>query len=381
MRIGFVTGEYPPMQGGIGDVTRELARTMAEQGHSVYVFTREQATGVAEPGIDVSAVVSRQWGWKTNSLIRTWATEKQLDVIDVQFQTAAYNMHPSIHWLPGNTGAVPAVVTFHDLRVPYLFPKAGPVREWVVRRLARRADGVITTNHEDEQRLSREWHIGHVRRIPIGNSIATDIPPGYDREARRAALGVGPGDLLIGYFGFLNHSKGGLILLDALRQLVDQGISAHLIMIGGREGASDPTNAGYAAQVDATIRQKNLEAVIHWTGFLDHAQVSACFNDSDLIVLPYLDGASLRRSTLMAALANGRPIITTAPQVSIPELEGAIETIIAGDPGALAASILRLWQDPVRREALGQAAAIASEQFEWDAIARQTIAFFKAFDS
>ena len=123
MRVGFVTGEYPPMEGGIGDVTRELGRTMAAQGHSVYVFTRQQARGAGEPGIDVSSVVGGRWGWRTNSLIAAWAAEKQLDVIDIQFQTAAFNMHPSIHWLPGNIRTVPIVVTFHDLRVPYLFPK------------------------------------------------------------------------------------------------------------------------------------------------------------------------------------------------------------------------------------------------------------------
>lgn len=376
MRVGFVTGEYPPMQGGIGDVTRELARTMAVQGHRVYVFTRTQAIGASEPGIEVSAAVSGKWGWPTNASIKAWAAEKQLDMIDVQFQTAAFNMHPSIHWLPESVQAIPVVVTFHDLRVPYLFPKAGPVREWIVRRLARRADAVITTNHEDESTL-RQWQVGHMCRIPIGSSIIDSLPAGYDRHARRAALGVGPDELLISYFGFLNHSKGGLVLLDALRQLIEQGAPAHLVMIGGRQGASDPTNAKYTAQVDAFIAQHDLAGRIHWTGFIDNTGVSTCFHDSDLVALPYLDGASLRRSTLMTALAHGRAIVTTTPQTHLPELAGAIETVPPGNAEALAAAILRLWRDPARRKHLEQAVIPAAQHFGWDRIARETVDFFK----
>ncbi|MBN1428775.1 MAG: glycosyltransferase family 4 protein [Anaerolineae bacterium] len=378
MRVGFVTGEYPPMEGGIGDVTRSLAEEMVRQGHDIYVFTRRQAQNAGEPGIDVSPIVSGKWGWPTNAAIKAWAAEKRLDVIDVQFQTAAFNMHPSIHWLPGSIRSIPVVVTFHDLRVPYLFPKAGPIRRWIVRQLARRADGVITTNHDDESTL-RQWHVRHVHRIPIGSSIDGSVPTGYDRQARRAALGIKPGDLLISYFGFLNHSKGGLVLLSALKQLIEQGIPAHLLMIGGRQGDSDPTNANYAAQVDALIAQHDLAGRIHWTGFVDNTEVSACFHDSDLVALPYLDGASLRRSTLMTALAHGRAIVTTQSEESVPELANAVEMVAADNPEALAGTLLALWKDPGRRQMLEQAAALAAKQFGWDSIARKTIDFFKTF--
>ena len=39
--------------------------------------------------------------------------------------------------------------TFHDLRPPYLFPKAGPLRDYVTHRLARASDAVIGTNGSD----------------------------------------------------------------------------------------------------------------------------------------------------------------------------------------------------------------------------------------
>ena len=44
MRILFITGEYPPMQGGVADYTRELGRALVELGHDVGVLTAVDAT-------------------------------------------------------------------------------------------------------------------------------------------------------------------------------------------------------------------------------------------------------------------------------------------------------------------------------------------------
>ena len=45
--------------------------------------------------------------------------------MNIQYQTAAYGMSPFIHFLPDALRPIPVVTTFHDLRFPYLFPKAG----------------------------------------------------------------------------------------------------------------------------------------------------------------------------------------------------------------------------------------------------------------
>ena len=366
------------MEGGVGAFTRELARALVALGHPVYVFTRAEAQGASEPGIEVSAAWRGVWNWRSITAIRRWAAEHRLDVVNIQFQTAAYNMHPAIHWLPARLSEARTVVTFHDLRVPYLVPKAGPVREWVVRRLACTADGVITTNRADEMRLRSEWNIAPLALIPIGSNVRTDPPPGYRRDEWRARHGIAPGDLLISYFGFLNESKGGLVLVEALARLVERGIPARLVMMGGRAGASDPTNLAYGERVDALIERHGLAERIIWTGFVDDAQITAHFLASDVTALPYLDGVSLRRGTLMAALAHGRAIVTTEPEVPEPELKGVVETIPAGDADALAAAIERVWRDDARRIELERAALEASAAFRWETIAERTAAFFES---
>lgn len=377
MRVGFISGEYPPMQGGVGAFTREVARAMADMEHDVFVFTREQARNAGEDGITVSSVVGDKWTWQTAWLIDRWIDDTQIDVVNIQFQTAAYDMHPAIHWLPGRTRRIPVVVTFHDLRVPYLFPKAGRVREWIVRKLASDADGVIATDRADEKTLRDNWQIRGVRWIPIGSNVTTTPPQDYDRDTWRAGMGVSPDDLLISYFGFLNQSKGGLTLVEALAELVKQGTPAKLVMIGGRAGSSDPTNVRYGKQIDALIEEHGLGERVRWTGFVEDEQVSAYFYASDLTALPYEDGVSLRRGTLMAALVHGRAIITTEPETDAPELDSVVKTVPAKDAKALAEAIRELWQNPAQRRAMEEAAKQASRHFEWTTIAENTIAYFE----
>ena len=43
MRIGLVTGEYPPLEGGVGAFTEQLARALHARGHEIHVITTRRA--------------------------------------------------------------------------------------------------------------------------------------------------------------------------------------------------------------------------------------------------------------------------------------------------------------------------------------------------
>lgn len=239
------------------------------------------------------------------------------DVVHVQYQAAAFGMRPAIHALPWwlrATGAKAATaVTFHDLRVPYLFPKAGPARRAALRLLARGSRMVVATNAEDYAELGVEGQHGRLDLIPIGSNIPDAPPEGYDRAAWRAAAGIPAGAVVVAYFGFLNASKGGLTLLDALARLRAAGRDARLVMIGGAVGASDPTNAGYLAAFRAEAAAHGLDAAVAWTGHVAPGAVSGWLHAADVAALPYGDGASYRRGSLLAALAHGCAVVTTLP--------------------------------------------------------------------
>ena len=43
MRIGLISGEFPPMEGGVGAFTQQLAQAIAASGHEVHVITQREA--------------------------------------------------------------------------------------------------------------------------------------------------------------------------------------------------------------------------------------------------------------------------------------------------------------------------------------------------
>ncbi len=382
MRVCLITGEFPPMQGGVGDYTHELGRALVQRGVEVCVLTSTGAAGAATV-FPVLPVVSR-WGWGCWRTVLDVLRRRRPDVVHIQYQTAAYGMHPAINFLPlrlrWTKDRPRVVVTFHDVKIPYLFPKAGPVRDWLTLAIARWSDAAVPTNAEDYQWLRAAGLDVPLYLIPIGSNVAPVPPAGYDRAAWRARYGVGPDDLLLSYFGFLNESKGGEALIQTLDRLLKSGYNTHLLMVGGRVGSSDPTNVAYARKVEALIEQLNLTERVHWTGYTAAEEVTANLWASDVCVLPYRDGASFRRGSFMAALVHGRPIVSTTPRVPLPELVDGQNIALAppDDPAALAARVAALADDPALRQRLAAGAQALSRRFEWGSIAEQTIEVYRA---
>jgi polysaccharide biosynthesis protein PslF len=385
------------MQGGVGDYTREIGLALRDLGCEVHVATSDGAGPV--PGLSVHPLLNR-WNWGCWRVLLELIRHERPSIVHIQYQAAAYAMHPAINLLPWRLRQMgrerPKVaVTFHDLKVPYLFPKAGPVRRWVVEELARRSDAAVATNQEDYESLCRT--LSHPPAlIPIGSNIAPSLPAGYDRQAWRSRWGAGPDDFLLCFFGFVNARKGVDTLLRSMgtarlpRRVASGGMTqpqgdlergqVRLVMIGGQTGASDPTNVAYLAQIQGLIIELGLEEQVRWTGYLAPEEVSASILAADLCVLPFRDGVSFLHGTYHAALAHGMPILTTRPRVALPELAQGenVYLVPPEDPDALAQAIAKLAGAPELRRRLAKGASALSEQFRWPAIAAETLNLYRA---
>ena len=402
LKICLVTGEYPPMEGGVGAFTAELAKALHQLGHTVHIITSREArppdaprtfTSAVEPiDLDFAQLHPRinRWRWPSLAVIADIVLRHELDVVNIQYQPAAYNMNSAaINFLPWRLKNVAkTAVTFHDLRTPYLFPKAGRLRQTAVNFLARSADGVIATNPADYQSLISNLQspektqrkgakTQRITQIAIGSNITVHPTNHIEIAEIRQSLGLNLDDLLLGYFGFLNESKGADTLIEAVAQLDGR---FHLVFIGGQTGASDAANnQAFLAGLRAQIASLGLTERVHWTGFLSDARVSAHLQAADMLVMPYRDGASLRRGTLMAALAHGSPLITTTPTVPTPQLVPGENCCLVpvGDVAALDTAVQTLTNDADLRERLGQEAARLAEQFSWRKIAEETAVFYQ----
>jgi len=438
MRIALLSAEYPPRPGGVGDYTRRLDEALVARGHNIFVLTifdfSLQILDLGPPETNQKSNIKYQktdWGWRCWPVVIAALAELRPDILHIQYQTGAYGMHPAINLLPWRLRRMPGrprvAVTAHDLLPPYLFPKAGPLRGWVTRRLLADADAVVVTNESDFAEVMRlrirDWRLEAARQslisnlqppalIPIGSNIPVAPPPGYERAAWRGWLGLAADNILIAYFGLISRSKGLDVLLDALARLPER---FRLLVIGG--AATLPEDRAYAAEIERQLDERRLRERVIFTGHRAEAEVSAHLLAADMAALPFADGASFRRGSLLATLAHGVPTLTTtddrtgtiyrAPTTDdrtgtiyrAPTTDEDIQSVSKlrpssfvlrplvdgenvlfvppGDAGALAAALERLAQDAALRERLGTSGRALAMQFSWERIAEQHEALYR----
>ncbi len=362
------------MEGGVAAYTSELNKALTTLGHEISVVTSTPAAGSA--GENVYPLIAR-WDWTIWRNILALARKIDADWMHVQYQTAAFAMNPAINFAPQfwKRSHSSLAWTYHDLLVPYLFPKAGPhIRRWVTERPAHTSDLVIVTNEGDQLQLAQQGV--KAAKIAIGSNITSTLHTSDQRQLRRRKRRFAHDDLVVGYFGFLNRSKGAATAVRTLARLLKQRRNAHLFMIGNVAGASDPTNQAHFREIEQMIIDLGLIDRVRWTGRQEDGEVSADLGACDVLLMPYEDGASLRRGTLMAGLANGCPIITTTPQTPLPELVDGRDLlyIAPGDDEAATTAILRLATDKPLAMTLRTNAFERSKLFTWQSIAEQHVA-------
>lgn len=383
----MITGEYPPAMGGVGDYTCRLGEALEKQGSKVKVLTRPATPGVY---VDIGGRLPSRPGPFLASRITLRATLRALSatrarVANIQYQTAAYEMRPTINLLPlllRRLWGGPMVVTFHDLRFPYLFPKAGPLRDFANYVMARTASAVVATNPEDAAKLLG-WGVKRVELIPIGSNIPNKPPAEYSRTTWRERWGAGESTTLLAYFGFLNSTKGLDDLLSALRLLGENG-DFRLLMVGGGLGSSDPTNRATAARLARLAEELGVAGSLVWTGYLQPSDVSAALLSADIAVLPYADGASFRRGSLLAVLEHGLPLVTTLCSTEVaeerstfgkgwPQLVNGENALLVkpGDVDALVGAVQLISNNPELNTRLRQGAQDLARSFSWSSIANR----------
>ncbi len=396
------------MQGGIADYTAYLAQHLASHGiePSILISRRWQETLSVNPPTTSAPPPPTihpsipNWGWRCWPGVVSFLKTHQPAVLHIQYQAAAFDLGGWVNWLPWYLKkwrlSTRVVTTFHDLRPPYIFPKAGSFRWRSMLALARYSDGVVCTNREDLQILQHALKVGQtgslthnsaplLTHIPLGSNVEPQPPPNFDRAAWRKQYQADNDAFLMAYFGFLNESKGGEELVEALGLLRQQGLDARLLLIGGEVGHADPTNVAYAQRVQALIERHKLAEVVYRTGYVGLVEVSANLLAADAVVMPYRDGVSFRRTTLVAALRHGCPVVSTLPAdpAALPEIEPGNNMLLARpqDVASVAQAIKTLVEDTALREKLARGAKQLGDLFEWAKIAQAQAVLYQSLVS
>jgi glycosyltransferase involved in cell wall biosynthesis len=368
----LITSEYPPQAGGVSDYTRLVATGLAAAGDEVHVWCpsiTKAFTGADETTGCVT--VHREMGRIAPADLRRVG-----HLLD-QFPAPRRLL---VQWVPHGYG-------YRSMNLAFC--------AWLWRRSTRQRDQVELMVHEPYlpfngslrrngvalmhrlmtimllQAARRVWISipaweSYCRPYTLGRRlsfdwlpVASNIPVVEDAKAVQTIRArYRPADgLIIGHFGAYDRHVTEL-LLDCGPSLLQQRPGESMLFIGrGSEFMRD----------SMAQRHPELTRRVHATGDLSPVDLSLHLSACDLLLQPFIDGVSSRRTSIMVALAHGLPIVTTSGELTedLWTEEGAVSLAPAKDPSAIVNETQRLLADADARRRLGRAArALYEERFD-----------------
>ncbi len=364
----IITPEYPPQSGGVSDYVVQLAEGLAREGEEVHVWC--PGTAAASPsagGVNVHADLGRinprdlkavgqkldrfpaprriliQWvphGFRYRSMnlgfcIWVWNRARAGDRVEIMVHEPFLNFVGT--WRQHLAAAVHRLMTV------------------ILLRACRRVWVSIPRN----EKMWRPYALGRpipFQWLPLPSNVPVVRDPRGIADLR--AKYVQAGGLLIGHFGTFGTALNGL-LSEIIPGILEQSNHASVVLIGPG-----------AKFLDQLIeRHPGLAGRIYTTGSIaatDPAlsrHVSAC----DVLIQPYPDGASSRRTSLMAPLQHGKAVVTTSGEAT-EEIwfgSGAVAMTPTGDAEAFVQAVRELCADAGKRTAMARAAQkLFEERFD-----------------
>ena len=310
MKILVVVGSFPPEACGVGAYTARLVEAFTARGRSVQVS------------------VGNSWP------IAAPASDGTITHLQYPSVGAGTSLSPVRAFVRPTRG--PKVLTLHEFTRSHILRKLASVA------LALAADAVVATSRREALAI-RRWTCGLKRPVVI--PIGSNIPEAAQRTR----------DIDVVYFGLLGPGKG----LELFLELVELAPAGWVFAVVGE---APPQYCSFAKEMAGRASRLG----VRWIGPQPDAEVARVLSSARFAYLPYPDGASERRGSLFAAMANGAVPITTVGPDTTAELGECV--ISAADPRAALAAAC---SEPATLLRVASAGSAYLKGRAWDAIAAQ----------
>jgi L-malate glycosyltransferase len=325
------------------------------------------STAVEELGIPLSPIVGTAGSLRLHPLhtprslaelsrsawqVRCAAREHDVELVHANSIRAGIIL--ALAWL----GPVATVVHVRDCLPP------GPVTTATLRLIAATATTIVANSRYTARSVSASAPRARVEVVHNCVALARWDPARIDRARTRARLGeAGRRRLLLGVVAQVSPWKGQDVAIEALRLLREEGLDAHLLLIGSAKFVARATrfdNAAYVRSLQAQIERAGLRDRVSWLGERD--DVPELVRALDVLLLPSWEEPFGR--ALIEAMALGVPVIATnvggPPEIIEDGREGYL--LPPREPIAWARSIRRIAESPDRGMEMGRAGRATVER-------------------
>ncbi len=266
-----------------------------------------------------------------------------------------------------------SVFTIHDLIFRFYPQYHLPLNRWylglMLPRFMQRADAIIAVSQNTRRDAARWTRIPPEKMTVIYEGVERTFRPLDDPAALatvRAKYELPPRFIL--YLGTIEPRKNLVTLLSAYHALLGREPAAPDLVVAGRKGWL------YQPVFDR-VRELGLEGHVHFTGYVNDADMPALLNAAVFFVFPSLyEGFGLPP---LEAMACGTPVICSNVS-SLPEVVGEGGILLEPrDVGVWVEAMARVLSDESLRLELRHRGIAQASKFSWERAARETLAVYE----
>jgi Glycosyltransferase len=371
MRIALFSEVYWPMVSGVGVTLLRLTDALEARGHAVRVYS---ATYPPPPGQGDRPEVHRSPSVPFFLYPDVqWAFPRQRDIVDDLEAFRPDIVHVATEFSLGIAGVkaarqldLPIIASAHTDYDQYAarYGVTWALRAgWhYLRWFYGQAQRVLCPSRIYEEALHRHGVL-HTGLWSRGVDPAV-FAPRFRSPAYRAAIGAGPGDLVVTYIGRIAREKNLGLLLEAWESLAPERGGAQLVLVG-------------RGPLEDDIRRRDLPGV-HVTGLLQGEALSTAYASADVFAFP--SPTETFGNSLLEAMGSGLPPIVAAGGGVLEFAEhGRNAWLVEPDSAAAIADALRrLFADPTLRHRLAAGALATARARDWGAVYDQLLDDYRA---
>ncbi|MBV8683354.1 MAG: glycosyltransferase family 1 protein [Caulobacteraceae bacterium] len=370
LRVALVTGSYNYIRDGVALTLNRLVAYLETHGVETLIFTPVARTPALEHAGEVVPAPSLAIPFRPEYRIALGLTAPlrarmrafRPDI--VHLATPDILGHQALRL--AKASGWPTVASYHTRYDTYLkYYGLGflqPVAKAAERRFYGACDEVFVPSPSMAETLAAEGVDAKFHLWTRG--VDTErFHPSRRSEAWRAARGVGANDILVTFVSRLVREKRLDDFVAVVRRLQAAGAPARALVVG-----DGPERAALERALPDGL----------FEGFVVGDELATAYASADIFVFP--SDTETFGSVTLEAMASGLPTICADATGSRSLVDHGVTGFLApvGDVDALGDGALRLANDPVLRQAMGEAARARSLKFSWDEAMAGALARYRA---